>query len=142
MQTEFRNLLMYLCQAMKTGYFQHPRVRQGLTILLLSGALACIFPPATPEFQWWAQQSVGVSVTYVCLGLCFLISNNSRLMFVCLGCGAVISFHYHEKAQRADQFKSSVQLPKVWQIPNDVKRQKPLDFPTLQPVYEPAQPSQ
>ena len=127
---------------MKTAFFNHPRVRQVLTVLLLSGALACIFPPATPEFQWWGQQSVAVAVGYVGLGLFFLAFNNSRLMFVCLGCGAAISFHYHEMAERASLHEISLQPRRVWEIPDELPQPKPVDLPIFLPDHEPASPSQ
>lgn len=120
---------MYLCRAMKTAFFNYPRVRQILTVLLLSGALTCIFPPATVEFQWWAHQSVAVAVGYVALGLFFLIFNYSRLMFVCLGCGAAISFHYHEKAERESHPGFSIQPATTREISADRPQPPSADLP-------------
>jgi len=133
---------MYLCQAMKTSFFNHPRVRQILTVLFLSGALACIFPPATPEFRWWAQHCVPVAIGYIGVGLFFLVFKNSRLMFVCLGCGAAISFHYHERAEQEWRRKLSTHPDTSLQIPNDVPNQKSASFPLSLPHYESSPPSQ
>lgn len=94
---------------MKITFFNHSRIRQLLTVVFLSGALACMFPPATPAFEWWARHSVGVALSYVVLALFFLLLKNSRLMFVCLGCGAVISFHHHERMMR-DLQRQQMQL--------------------------------
>ena len=108
---------MYLCRAMKAAFFNHPLVRQLLTLVFLSGALICIFAPDAPIFQRWAQQNVGVALGYVALGLFFLLSNNFRLMFVCLGCGAVVSFHYHEKLMRSLHPPDPQPRPRHWEIP-------------------------
>ena len=124
---------------MKTLFFNHPRVRQILTVLLLAGALGCIFPPATPELQWWARQSFFVAMGYVALGLFFLIGNNARLMFVCLGCGAAISFHYHEKTERIARQKIS-ERPKVWEFPVHPPGPVPGIISTDPPSHEPASP--
>ena len=103
---------------MKITFFNHPRVRQTLTLVFLSGALVCIFVPNTPLFKAWAHQNVLVASGYLVLALFFLFTNNSRLMFVCLGCGAVISFHYHEKMMRAMLREQELQLQnRQWEIP-------------------------
>ena len=81
---------------MNVSLFDNRRVRQGLTILMLFGALTCIFPPAHPAFEWWADNAVYVAVGYLLAGLFFLIINNQRLMFVCLGCSAAICFFKNE----------------------------------------------
>ncbi|MCB0543493.1 MAG: hypothetical protein KDC70_08245, partial [Saprospiraceae bacterium] len=77
-------------------FFDNRRVRQGLTILMLFGALACIFPPMHPAFYWWASHAVYVALGYLLAGLFFLIIDNPRLMFVCLGCSAAICFFKNE----------------------------------------------
>ena len=134
---------MYLCRTMKTAFFNHPRVRQVLTALLLSGALACIFPPATPEFQWWAHQSVAVAIGYVGHGAFFFwLFNYTRLMFVCLGCGAAISFHYHELAEGRPLPQISKRQPDPMEMPAMVPRPRPADLPILLPAHEPPSPSQ
>lgn len=81
---------------MNVSIFDNRRVRQGLTIVLLVGSLACIFPPKHPAFQWWAAHAVFVAFGFLLAGLFFLIVNKSRLMFVCLGCSAAISFIKNE----------------------------------------------
>ncbi len=124
---------------MKTTFFNHPRIRQVLTVLLLSGALACIFPPARPEFQWWAQQSFYVAMGYVALGLLFLIGNNSRLLFVCLGCGAAISFHYHEKIERISRLEQAKRA-KTWNIPPTLPGLAPGEISPFELNHEPAPP--
>ncbi len=102
---------------MKIAFFNHPRVRQFLTLLFLSGAIASIFPPATPFFHWWVDRSVGVALCYAALAFFFLLLNNSRLMFVCLGCGAVISFHFSDQMTRNLQQREKSSPPRQWQIP-------------------------
>ncbi len=81
---------------MNVSFFDNRRVRQILTIIMLFGALTCIFPPMHPSFHWWAKQAVFVALGYLCAGLFFLIINNPRLMFVCLGCSAAICFFKNE----------------------------------------------
>lgn len=76
--------------------FEHRRIRQVFTILMLAGSLACMFPPQHPFFQWWASQTVAIVATYVGVGLVFLMYNNFRLMFVCFGCSAAICFFKNE----------------------------------------------
>lgn len=87
---------IYICPAMRLKVFDHARVRQLLTIALLSGTLLCIFPPQLPSFQWWAGQAFYIAVGYLLFGLFFLIIDNPRLMFVCFGCSAAISFFKNE----------------------------------------------
>jgi len=64
--------------------------------MLLMGSLACIFPPKHPAFIWWADHAVFVALGFLAIGLFFLTINKSRLMFVCLGCSAAISFFKNE----------------------------------------------
>lgn len=73
------------------------RVRQLVTILLQLGALACIFPTQHPALWWWAAHAGYVALGYLGGGMVALIFNWPRLMFVCLGCSAVICFFHHEK---------------------------------------------
>lgn len=86
---------------MNVSIFDNRRVRQGLTVLLLAGSLACIFPPGLPVFQWWAGRAVFVSASFLLLGLFFLTINKSRLMFVCMGCSAAICFFKNEMNEKA-----------------------------------------
>jgi len=73
------------------------RFRQALTLLLLTGALACMFPPRqVAVFEWWAAHAAGVALGYLLLGIFFLTIDRPRLMLVCFGCSAAISFYYHE----------------------------------------------
>jgi hypothetical protein len=81
---------------MKFQLFDHPRVRQLLTIALLSGTLLCIFPPMQPAFQWWADQAFYIALGYLLFGLFFLVVDKPRLMFVCFGCSAAICFFKNE----------------------------------------------
>ncbi len=83
--------------------FEHPRVRQLLTIALLCGTLLCIFPPQQPSFQWWAEQAFYIAFGYLLFGLFFLIIDKPRLMFVCFGCSAAISFFKNEAPPPSDQ---------------------------------------
>jgi len=85
---------------MNVRFFDNRRVRQGLTIMLLMGSLACIFPPRHPAFLWWAHHAVFVALGFLAIGLFFLTINKSRLMFVCLGCSAAISFFKNELGEK------------------------------------------
>lgn len=85
---------------MDVSFFDHRRVRQTLTVLLLAGSLVCIFPPRTAVFQRWAECAALVATGYLLLGLFFLVINKSRLMFVCLGCSAAISFFKNEMKEK------------------------------------------
>lgn len=95
---------------MDVSIFDNRRVRQGLTVLLLAGSLACIFPPKIPVFQWWAERAALVAACFLLLGLFFLIINKSRLMFVCLGCSAAICFFKNEMNEKAHLHKLSPPL--------------------------------
>lgn len=55
-----------------------------------------MFPPQQPAFQWWADQAFIIALSYLFFGLFFLIINKPRLMFVCFGCSAAISFFKNE----------------------------------------------
>jgi hypothetical protein len=72
------------------------RIRQMITLVLLMGAMLCIFPPQHAWFQWWAAQALYVALGYLALAMLLLILDRQRLMFVCLGCTAAISFFHHE----------------------------------------------
>jgi hypothetical protein len=85
---------------MDVSFFDHRRVRQTLTVLLLAGSLVCIFPPRAAVFQRWAECAALVATGYLLLGLFFLVINKSRLMFVCLGCSAAISFFKNEMKEK------------------------------------------
>lgn len=78
---------------------------------------------------------------FVVLGLLFLIGNNSRLMFVCLGCGAAISFHYHEKIERIERLEQVGQA-KTWNIPPPCPNPRPGDISPFEFSHEPASPHQ
>ena len=84
---------------MNLTFLDHRRIRQVLTLLLLTGALTCMFPPKQPTFEWWAAHAVGAALGYLALGLFFLTIDRTRLMLVCFGCSAAISFYYHEIGQ-------------------------------------------
>lgn len=75
-------------------------MRQVLTLLCLGGAVACMFPPRQAAFLWWAAHAQYVSLGYLALGLAFFITDRTRLMWVCIGCSAAISFYYHETGQQ------------------------------------------
>jgi hypothetical protein len=92
---------------MKLDFFENRRVRQIFTLVLLISSLACMFPPQHPAFQWWAAQTVAIAVSYIGLGLIFLMYNKFRLMFVCFGCSAVICFFKNET-------ESANQIPTYW----------------------------
>lgn len=79
----------------------HRRVRQGLTLVFLTATLLCIFPPEHPAFQWWSAQAPFVAIGFLLLALCAFFINRLRLMFVCLGCSAAISFYHTEVVRYA-----------------------------------------
>ena len=81
-------------------FMQYRRVRQALTLFLIAGALACMFPPQNKLFQWWAAHSSWVSLAYLAMGMVLLVLSRTRLMFVCLGCSAAVSFFANEMALR------------------------------------------
>ena len=74
----------------------HRRVRQGLTLIFLSATLLCIFPPEHPALQWWSAKAPWIAIGFLLLALCAFFVNRLRLMFVCLGCSAAISFFHTE----------------------------------------------
>lgn len=92
---------LYLCVMKTLAFLDHRRVRQGITLLFLSGTLACIFPPSHPFFQWWAAHAFFITMAFLLIGLLFLTINRTRLMFVCLGCSAVISFFKAEMENKS-----------------------------------------
>jgi hypothetical protein len=56
-----------------------------------------MFPPDNPATIWWADHAVYVALGYLALGMVFLMTNKTRLMFVCLGCSAAISLFKNEQ---------------------------------------------
>ena len=62
--------------------------------------MACMFPTENALLQWWAARSAWVSLSYLTMGMLLLVLNRTRLMLVCLGCSAAVSFFAIEKAQR------------------------------------------
>ena len=86
-------------RGMNLTFLDNRRIRQVLTLLLLTGALACMFPPKQPAFEWWAAHAVDAALGYLALGLVFLAIDRTRLMLVSFGCSAAISFYYHESGQ-------------------------------------------
>ncbi len=92
-------------------FFRHRRVRQISTLLLLAGALACMFPPDSYSLKWWSGHAEHITVTYLLLGMILLLSNNIRLMFVCLGCSAAISFFLLESSNRKIKDSKPTDMP-------------------------------
>jgi hypothetical protein len=88
----------------------HRRVRQGLTLVFLTATLLCIFPPEHPAFQWWSAQAPFVTFGFLTLALCAFFINRLRLMFVCLGCSAAISFYHTEVVRYARPPAENTQL--------------------------------
>lgn len=91
----------YLCGNMGFSFFDRLVVRQIITVLFLSGAVLTMFPLSIFPFNVWARQAEWVAVGYLAIGLFFLIINRVRLMFVCFGCSAAISFFYNEAKKSA-----------------------------------------
>ncbi len=65
----------------------------------MGAVLLCIFPHPYKPLQWWSQQAALVAMLFLVLGLVFSYSNHSRLMFVCLGGSAAVSFNQYVKAE-------------------------------------------
>jgi len=111
---------------MNFNFLDHRLVRQTLTILFLPGALTCIFPLPYPVFLWWSQHAVLVALGYLLVGLCFLFINKTRLMFVCFGCSAAISFFKNETGNHWPPAKTSGQtllprnMPYSQKVPDTV----------------------
>jgi hypothetical protein len=74
------------------------RGRQAIIILFNLGAIGCIIPSQNPYLKWWTEHALHIAIFYLVLGLLFLLFNQSRMMFVCMGCSAVICFFNHEKS--------------------------------------------
>ena len=115
---------------MDVSIFDNRRVRQGLTVLLLAGSLACIFPPNLPAFQWWAAHAAIVAAGFLLSGLFFLTINKSRLMFVCLGCSAAICFFKNEISEKAHLNSPPLFYPVETPSQNRMRQ----DSATLQPA--------
>lgn len=77
----------------KPGKTNRLLVRQALTILLLLAAVAVMLLSAEPRVAWWAAW---IALGYVLLAMVLLIFNQTRLMFVCLGCSAAICLFFKE----------------------------------------------
>lgn len=46
-----------------------------------------------------ADHSIGVALVYLGMGMIFLMVNEERLMFVCLGCSMAIALYINETKQ-------------------------------------------
>lgn len=68
-------------------------VRQALTIVLLLVAVSVMLLSDDPWAAWWAAW---IALGYVLLAIGLLIFNQTRLMFVCLGCSAAICLFFNE----------------------------------------------
>lgn len=97
----------YFCAVINLSFFDVLKVRQGLTLVFLSGAVLTLFPVPGTAFAGWAANAQWVALAYLFLGLFFLIINRFRLMFVCFGCSAAISFYYQETAQKKEQLPAA-----------------------------------
>ena len=75
------------------------RIRQLLTLVIMGAVLLCIFPHPYKPLQWWSEQAALVAVLFLVLGLIFSYSSHSRLMFVCLGGSAAVSFNQYVRAE-------------------------------------------
>jgi len=83
----------YLWPHMNTRMVYRRRVRQALTILLLLIAVSTMLLSQHPRVVWW---SAWVALGYLLLAMVLLIFNQTRLMFVCLGCSAAICLFFNE----------------------------------------------
>ena len=61
--------------------------------------------------QWWADQAFYIALGYLLFGLFFLIIDKPRLMFVCFGCSAAISFSKNEAPQPSTDQSSLLAPP-------------------------------
>ncbi len=102
-------------------FFDNRRVRQALTLVSLAGALAAIFPPRHRAFEWWAEHAVAVAIGFLLLGIFFLTINKSRLMFVCLGCSAAISFFKNEISEFTPPTKTLLPFSQPLDTPDHLK---------------------
>ena len=81
---------------MGTSIFDHRRMRLAVILLLLAGALCCIFPTNHTFMLFLTQNAAFVAFTYLAMGLVFFLRNRTRYMFVCMGCSAAICFYHLE----------------------------------------------
>lgn len=75
------------------GDTKRPVVRQVLTIVLLLVAVSVMVLSGDTRVAWWAAW---IALGYVLLAMVLLIFNQTRLMFVCLGCSAAICLFFNE----------------------------------------------
>lgn len=78
---------------MNTRVEYRKRVRQALTILLLLLAVSVMLLSRRPWVAYW---SAWVALGYLLLAMVLLVFNQTRLMFVCLGCSAAICLFFNE----------------------------------------------
>ncbi len=88
---------------MANSIFDHRRMRQAIALLLLSGSFFCVFPADNPLSLYWASKAVFVCLGYLALGLLFFLVNRKRLMFVSMGCCAVMCLYFLEIEPRQEQ---------------------------------------
>jgi hypothetical protein len=115
---------------MKSGFLDRRRVRQALTVLLVTGAVTCLFPPDIPVFRWWSEQVMYIALGYLALGLLFLTLGKIRLMFVCFGCSAAISLYEIEIASKQSTSTGN-QRPERFEVSHSS-----VPYPPPVPVYE------
>lgn len=75
------------------GKKNRPLVRQALTIVLLLVAVSVMLLSGDLRVAGWAGW---IALGYVLLAMALLIFNQTRLMFVCLGCSAAICLFFNE----------------------------------------------
>ena len=100
-----------------------------MIILFQLGAIGCVFPSQNLFLQWWANQALYIAVAYLLLGLIFLLVNWPRLMFVCMGCSAVICFFHHEKNNLVHPKPSIISPSKIKEPQQNIAPILPTDEP-------------
>ena len=85
--------LVSLARMNNPGKTNRLLVRQALTIVLLLLAVSVMLLSGEPRVAWWAAW---IALGYVLLAMVLLIFNQTRLMFVCLGCSAAICLFFNE----------------------------------------------
>ncbi|MEM1319963.1 MAG: endonuclease/exonuclease/phosphatase family protein [Bacteroidota bacterium] len=73
---------------MVTKLFNYKSVQWGLSLLIIAGALICIFTPNYFLFKMGASFAIHIMLSYLVLGIFFLIIRQPRLMFTSFACCA------------------------------------------------------
>jgi len=75
--------------------------------LLVLGAGICLLPGYLPFLKWGTNFAVQIMLTYLLLGIIFLVIKKYRLVFLCFGCCAVLSLYLKFSSQTGHKRKLS-----------------------------------